>query len=67
MRRVPLGRCSSLIHCHDVLHVGGEGFGAIDAAVEADDALEVVVLDGFEQADLGGERFAVGFDARAGG
>jgi hypothetical protein len=35
------------------LHIGGEGFGAIDAAVEADDALEIVVFDGFEQADLG--------------
>ena len=62
MRRAPLGRCSSLIHCM----VGGEGFGAVDAAVEADDALEVVVLDGFEQADLGGERFAVCLDARTG-
>ena len=39
---------------HGVLHVGGEGFGAVDAAVEADDALEVVVFDGFEEADLGG-------------
>ena len=49
---------------HRLLNVCSEGFGAVDAAVEADDALEVVVLDGFEQADLGGERFAVGLAGR---
>src|ERR1017187_8607018 len=48
----------------DLPDVGGDGFGAVDAAVEADDALEVVVFDGFEQADLGGERFAVGLAER---
>lgn len=58
VRRVPLGRFSSLIHANVFLDLGGDGFGTIDATVVADDALEVVILDGFEQTDLGGERFA---------
>ncbi|OHC65333.1 MAG: hypothetical protein A2040_06670 [Rhodocyclales bacterium GWA2_65_19] len=51
----------------DVRKVSGKSLGAIDAVVEADDALEVIVLDGLEQANARREGLGIGFNARVGG